>query len=254
VKLSEVEPFSGILPAPNALAIAGGVTTVMLAFDVLPMPPSVEVTCTLLFLIPAVLPLIFSDTVQDASAARVPPVKLADEEPVLPVAVPPHVLFRLLGVPTTIPAGKLSVNARPVNVTPVFGFWIVNVRAVTPSSGISLAPNVLVIDGGLATVKFALAVLPVPPFVEVTGLVVLVYCPGAVPVRVTIIVQESFTAMLPPARPMLVLPGMAVDVPLQLFESPFGVATVSPAGSASVNPTPVMATVLAAGFVIVNVS
>ena len=254
MKLSEIEPFRGMLPAPKALTIAGGVTTVMLVFDVLPVPPSVEVTCTLLFLIPAVLPLIFNDTVQDAPAARVPPVKLVDEDPVTPVAVPVHVLFRLLGVATTIPAGRLSVNARPVNVTLVFAFWIVNVRPVAPFSGISLAPNALVIDGALATVKFPLAVFPLPPFVEVTELVVFVYWPEAVPVTFTIIVQELFTAMLPPARLMLVLPAIAVDVPLQLLDSPFGVATVKPAGSVSVNATPVTATVLAAGLLTVNVS
>ena len=44
VKLSEVEPFSGMLAAPKALMITGGPTTVMEAFDVLPVPPSVEVT------------------------------------------------------------------------------------------------------------------------------------------------------------------------------------------------------------------
>ena len=44
VKLSEVEPFSGMLAAPKALMITGGPTTVMLALEVLPVPPSVDVT------------------------------------------------------------------------------------------------------------------------------------------------------------------------------------------------------------------
>ena len=44
VKLSDVEPFSGMLAAPNALMITGGPTTVIDALDVLPVPPSVEVT------------------------------------------------------------------------------------------------------------------------------------------------------------------------------------------------------------------
>jgi|SRR5580765_5405571 len=43
VKLREVEPFSGMLAAPNALMITGGATTVMEAFEMLPVPPSVEV-------------------------------------------------------------------------------------------------------------------------------------------------------------------------------------------------------------------
>jgi hypothetical protein len=44
VKVSDVEPFSGMLAAPNALIITGGVSTVTLAFEVFPVPPSVEVT------------------------------------------------------------------------------------------------------------------------------------------------------------------------------------------------------------------
>src|SRR5256885_4554173 len=56
VKLNDVEPFSGIEAAPKALMITGGATTVTEAFPVLPVPPSVEVTCTELFLLPAVVP------------------------------------------------------------------------------------------------------------------------------------------------------------------------------------------------------
>src|SRR5260370_39316794 len=44
VKVNEVVPLSGMLAAPNALMITGGATTVILALEVLPVPPSVEVT------------------------------------------------------------------------------------------------------------------------------------------------------------------------------------------------------------------
>jgi hypothetical protein len=44
VKLSEVAPFNGMLAAPNALMITAGVVTVMLAFEVFPVPPSDEIT------------------------------------------------------------------------------------------------------------------------------------------------------------------------------------------------------------------
>jgi len=44
VKVKLVEPFSGIEAAPNALIMTGGPVTVMDAFDVLPVPASVEVT------------------------------------------------------------------------------------------------------------------------------------------------------------------------------------------------------------------
>ena len=53
VKVRLVEPFSGMLAAPNALMITGGEVTVMEALDVLPGPPSVDVTWTLLFFTPA---------------------------------------------------------------------------------------------------------------------------------------------------------------------------------------------------------
>ena len=44
VKVRLVEPFSGMLAAPNALIMTGGATTVIEALDVLPVPPSVDVT------------------------------------------------------------------------------------------------------------------------------------------------------------------------------------------------------------------
>jgi hypothetical protein len=67
-------------------------------------------------------------------------------------------------------------------------------------------------------------------------------------------VQLAFVAMLPPVRLMLVLPAVAVAVPPQVLESPFGVATTSPEGSTSVKATPASATVLAAGLVRVKVN
>jgi hypothetical protein len=116
VKLSEVEPFSGMLAAPNALVRVGGPTTLTLAFEVFPVPPFVELTVTLLFFTPTVVPCTFTDTVQVAFGARVTPERLTVEEPAAAVAVPPHVLFKFDGVATTKPAGRLSVNATPFSV------------------------------------------------------------------------------------------------------------------------------------------
>ena len=59
------------------------------------------------------------------------------------------------------------------------------VMLVVPFSGTLVAPNAFVILGGVATVSPALAVLPVPPLVELTFPVVLVYEPDAAPVTVT---------------------------------------------------------------------
>src|SRR5882672_8025563 len=116
VKVKLVEPLSGMLAAPNALMMTGGATTVTLALDVLPVPPSVEVTCTLLFFTPAVVPCTFREIVHDAAGARVAPERLTELEPATAVAVPLHVLVNPLGVATIRPEGSVSVNATPFSV------------------------------------------------------------------------------------------------------------------------------------------
>src|SRR5260221_653752 len=190
VKVRLVEPFSGIEPAPKALTSTGGPTTVMLAFDVLPVPPSVEVTCTLLFFTPAVVPCTFTDTVQLAVAANVPPDRLTEPEPATAVAVPPQVLLRLLGVATTSPAGRMSVKAIPLSATVVFGLLMVKVSDVVPFSAIVEGLNTLAIEGGASTFTLAEAVPPTPPSFEFTLPVVLFWRPAAVPVTLTAKVHE----------------------------------------------------------------
>src|SRR5580698_4473419 len=108
VKLRLVVPFSGIEAAPNDLIMTGGPVTVMEAFDVLPVPASVEVIVTELFFMPAVVPRTLTETVQEALPARVPADRLTLPDPATAVAVPPHVLLIPLGVATTRPAGRLS--------------------------------------------------------------------------------------------------------------------------------------------------
>jgi hypothetical protein len=97
-------------------------------------------------------------------------------------------------------------------------------------------------------------VLPVPPLVELTAPLVLLKTPAAAPVMFTDTVQADAAAMDPPEKLMLPAPAVAVAVPPQLLTSPFGVATVKPAGNVSVNATPAAATGFAAGLVIVKVS
>jgi hypothetical protein len=186
----------------------------------------------------------------------VPPVKVTDP---LVVAGVPLQVFVSGGVAATVnPAGKVSVNATPVspNVLAV-GFVTVRVSEVAPFSGTLVPPNALVIAGGAATLMLAEAVLPVPPFVELTAPEVLVIVmPTAVPVTFTVSVQFVFTPTVPPAREMLPEPAVAVTVELvpQVFATPGVEATTRPAGSVSVKATPVWATVLAAGLVMVNVN
>jgi hypothetical protein len=175
VKLRLVDPFTGMLAAPNALLIVGGANTVIEALAVLPVPPVVELTVTLLFFGPAVVPCTFTDTVQLAFAASVPPDKLTEPDAPTAVAVPPQVLFKFDGEATTRPAGRLSVKAIPVSAIPLFGLLMLKVSEVVPFKGTVAAPNALLMLGGLATVRFAVAVLPVPPLVDDTAPEVLVY-------------------------------------------------------------------------------
>jgi hypothetical protein len=148
--------------------ITGGATIVMLALPVFPVPPSIDVACVLLFFIPAVVPVTFTETVQLAVADSVAPESVTWPEPATAAVVPLHVVAKPLGVATTNPAGRVSVNATPVSRSAAFGLVMVNVSEVDPFNGIEAAPKALAIVGGAATVRFAVAVLPVPPFVEVT--------------------------------------------------------------------------------------
>src|SRR5258708_38700436 len=77
VKLSVVLLPTMMLAAPNALLMDGGPTTARLAEAVPPVPPSVEVTFpVVLFLVPAVVPVTFTENVHDVLAARcAPPVR-----------------------------------------------------------------------------------------------------------------------------------------------------------------------------------
>jgi hypothetical protein len=175
VKLNVVDPFSGMDAAPKTLLMVGGAATVTLALEVLPVPPTVAVTWTLLFFTPPVVPFTLTETVQLALAARVPPDRLTDPAPAVAVAVPPQVLLRPGVEATTKPAGRVSVKASPVSAKPLLGLLRLKVNEVVPFSGMFDAPKAFVMAGGLLTVRFADAVLPVPPFVEVIAAVVFVY-------------------------------------------------------------------------------
>jgi hypothetical protein len=177
VKVKVVVALRLILAAPNALERSGGPITVIVAvLLVAPGPLSFDETApVVLFLTPAVVPVTFTLNVHDALAASVAPVRLTDEEPAAAVMVPPpQEPVRPFGVETTSPAGRLSVNAMPVSERALFGLLIVKLSDVPVFTRMLLAPKAFVIVGGVATVRFAVAVLPVPPLVEVTLPVVLV--------------------------------------------------------------------------------
>src|SRR5438132_1132368 len=99
VKVRDVVPLSGTLAAVKALPMVGGATTVTVAvFDAAPAPVSLELTAPeVLFLTPAVLPVMLTAVVHEALAARAPPVRLIELLPATAVTAPPHVLARPLG-------------------------------------------------------------------------------------------------------------------------------------------------------------
>ena len=119
-------------------------------------------------------------TVQELLAASVPADRLTMPEAAVAVVVPPQVLDKPLGVATTRPAGKVSVNAKPVKLVPVLELVMVKVSEVVPLSVMVGAPKALVMLGGLATVRVALEVFPVPPSVEVIC-TLLFFVPEVVP-------------------------------------------------------------------------
>jgi len=189
------------------------------------------------------------DTEHDVFDTSDAPDRLTKVEPAVAMAVPPQVLLNAFGVATTRPAGRLSVNAIPVRIKPIFGLLMLKVSVVAPFSGMLAAPNALVIVGGLATVRVAVALLPVPPFVDETFPVVLTLAPDEVAVTFTVTVQLLLDATVPADN--ATLPEPAVAVPPQVLVNAFGVATTIPAGNGSINATPFRALLL--GLVIVSV-
>jgi len=67
LKVRLVTPVTAMVPVPKDSLIDGGLTTVREAEAVLPAPPLVEITVTLLLMAPAVFPVTLSVMVQDAS-------------------------------------------------------------------------------------------------------------------------------------------------------------------------------------------
>jgi len=192
-----------------------------------------------LFCAPAAIPVTFTVKLQDALAASVPPDKLTLAEPATPVAVPPQLFVNPFGVVTTSPAGNVSVNAIPVSDAEAFGLLRLIVNDVLPFSAIVAAPNTFAMVGGPNTVTDAFEVFPAPAVADVT-VTLLFFTPPAVPVTFTLNVHDALAANVALARLTLPEPAEAVIVPPpQVPANPFGVATTNPAGSESVNATPV---------------
>ena len=190
-------------------------------------------------------------------AATEPPLRLIDVDvEVAPLTVPLHVFERLGVVATCRPLGNVSLTARPVSVTvlPV-GLVMVSVSVVFEPvpTGMLLAPNDLVMVGGISTEMLAVAVPPVPPSFELTLPVVLVFVPDVVLVTLPVMVQLLLVGIEPPLMltALLATPPPPNVAPEQLVVA--AVEKVIPVGRVSLTATPVRGTVLAVGLVIVMV-
>ena len=114
--------------------------------------------------------------VQDPEAAIDPPERLKDPEPATAVTEPPQVLERALGVEIVNPlnpTGSVSLKPTPVSAVDELLLVMVKERLLVPPGTIVDGVNASAIDGGASAVNVADAADPVPTFVEVTVLVVL---------------------------------------------------------------------------------
>src|SRR5437660_1629563 len=128
---------------------------------------------------------------------------------------------------------------------------MVNVKVDVLPSVIAVGLNDLLIAGGATTVMPAVAVWPVPPLLDATFPVVLLYTPAVVPVTVTLKVQGVPGTTVAPLNEMVRLAAVVVSVPPQTDVLPS--ATLNPTGKVSLKATPFSVEELL-GLVIVNAS
>src|SRR5262245_61128034 len=93
---------------------------------------------------------------------------------------------RVIAVESVTPAGRESVNPTTVSELPALGLVNVKVRDEVWLTRIGVGLNDVARLGadGEFTVRVALEVFPLPPWLELTWLVVLVLAPAVVPVTV----------------------------------------------------------------------
>jgi hypothetical protein len=117
---------------------------------VLPLPPSVEVTASVvLFCVPVAIAEIFKANVHDTPAARVASDREMLSDPAVAVMVPPPQLPETpLGVVTMRPVGNVSANPIPLRELAVLGLLRAKVSEVVPCKATLAAPNDFEIVGG----------------------------------------------------------------------------------------------------------
>lgn len=235
VSVRLVVPFTATVVAPNALLTDGGATISRLALAELPVPPSLLVTAeVVLFAVPAVFPVTFTENVQAPPAATVPPLRLIALPAAVAEIVPaPQLPLNPFGLDTARLLGNVSVKPTPLSATVVFGLVTVKLKLVAPFSGMLAAPKDLANDAGATTVMLAVAGLPAPALLELT-VALLFFTPAVVPSTVAETEQLALAARLPPLKLRLKPPAPTVAVPPHVLVA-VGLDTIKPAGSVSVN-------------------
>jgi len=249
-------PPTAMVEGLKDLLIEGGATTVMVAvLLVLPVPPSVELIVPVVLLwSPAVAPVTGTLKLQlapglaiDAPVSVILPVEFTVVSVPLQVAVGPESA-------TVNPEGSVSVKVIPVRGLPfgLFGLCIVKFRFTKPPSGTVEEAKDFETEGGLTMFNCALLLAnPVPPFVELTALVMLKKVPNDVGVTVTLNVHGLPGATCAPLRLILCVALVTVSVPLQTVV--LASVTVNVESNVSVKATPVKV-VAAFGLVIVKLT
>jgi hypothetical protein len=173
----------------------------------------------------------FTERLHDPPAATDPPLKLT-----VPLAdaaenVPPQVLVAT-GVPATCkPLGSASLKAAPVTAD-AFGLLIVKLSVEVPPTAMLVGANVLLMVAEPVTVSVAVfLVLPVPPWVELIGPVVLFFAPAVVPVTLTDKLQLD--EMAPTLRLIVVALATAEKIPPHVLVAFGTLATCMPLGRES---------------------
>ena len=106
VTVSPTEATEGLPAFERAGSTISAVFTVSVSVAVLPMPPFVDDTASLvLFLIPVVVAVTFTMTVQEPPPAMLPPLKLILLPPAAAATVPPQLFAVFGGDAFTTPLG-----------------------------------------------------------------------------------------------------------------------------------------------------
>jgi hypothetical protein len=187
----------------------------------------------------AVADVTFTLITQGVPTATLDALRLIDPDPAVAVNVPPvqPVVLAPFGVCTTKPPGNVSEIVTPVRVT-VSGLVIVIVISELTPVPTLVGEKVLLTVGGLLTIRLALAVKPVPPFVELTAPVVFVAVPAVVSVTLAVMVQLELVGM--DALLKLIVPE-PTPLPVKVPPEQVVVAAVEiviPDGNVSLTETP----------------